>query len=436
MAPDISEGRKAPLSLRIAIIGGGIGGLSAAYCLAKAGHEVTVFESKDEIREAGAGIMATPNVIRLFYRWGLAQKLEAVAQLDHSEGITTFRHTGELLNEWPMGEAFEQETGYPTFQLHRADLINLIHEIASPLVKLRLGSEITSLDATAPSVTLKSGETVSADLIVGADGVHSFVRAALGNPQVNKSTGGFAYRYLIPAEDLLGDPELRSMIDTPGVYIWLGAHKKLVAYGIRGRSILNVAAFLPDDTQTPDTPTGDLDALQGAFAGEPWESRARKIVELAKSRRLLKWKILHNEPLDRWIHPDGPVTLLGDACQVIPPHSGQGAAITIEDAAVLGNLFSRISDRSQIKALLQAYQEIRQPRRTATWLDTMEQTNLIHLPDEEQRRKVPGVPVLGRRKAHELTIPIHCSHDFGYDPDEVVDIWWKKGGEGITAIGD
>ena len=109
--------------------------------------------------------------------------------------------------------------------------------------------------------------------------------------------------------------------------------------------------------------------------------------------------------------------------------------LQLEDAGVLGNLLSRITDHQQLRALLTAYEEIRRPRRSAIWEDTIEGNARAHLPDgEEQRARDAGKPqFLKRRKAHELTIPIHCSHDFGYDADVVVDIWWSR--NGMDALG-
>ena len=109
----------------------------------------------------------------------------------------------------------------------------MLYEIASPLADLRLGAEVVSIDALKASVTLKSGETISAaDLIIGADGVHSVVRPVLGNPQIVKPMRDRAYRYLIPAQDMLKDPELRALIEKPVIYVWNGPHKHLVGYEI------------------------------------------------------------------------------------------------------------------------------------------------------------------------------------------------------------
>ncbi|KAJ8080531.1 hypothetical protein PM082_017364 [Marasmius tenuissimus] len=320
--------------------------------------------------------------------------------------------------------------------MHRADLYNLLHEIASPLIDLRLGVEVASIDTLKPSVTLKSGETISGDIIIGADGVHSVVRSVLGNPQVPKPVGCQAFRYLIPAEDMLEDPELRPLVEKPVIYTWSGPHKHVVGYSIRGGSLLNVVAYVKD-AYVPDTSTGDADAMREAYAKEPWDPRVRKILALAKPEHLVRWTLLHSEPLDRWVHREGPVTLLGDAAHTFSPHYGQGANLALEDAGVLGNLLSRITDRQQLRTLLNAYEEIRRPRRTATWKDTMAGTARAQLPDgEEQRARDASRPQpFKNRKAHELTIPIDCSHDFGYDADAVVDTWWSRNGSSVLRLG-
>ncbi|KAL0570033.1 hypothetical protein V5O48_011931 [Marasmius crinis-equi] len=431
---ELYEGRKSAISLHIVIVGGGIGGLAAAYSLTKAGHKVTVLERKTHIREIGAGIMTTPNGTSLLFKWGLAQKLEEVARSDRTQAIRTFRYTGQPLSAFPMGEHLEREAGYPTFQLHRADLINILHGIAAPLADVRLGCEVTSINASMPSVTLKSGETLSADLIIGADGANSVVRPALGNTQTLKSTGDLNYRYLIPAKDMRQDPELDLLLEEPALNVWHGPHKRVVGYGIRGKSLFNMSVFVPDDTSIPPTTTGDLEAMKRVFVEEPWDSRMRKLLQLASPDGLLKRRMFHCEPLDRWVHPNGPVTLLGDSCHLFPPHLGQGTSLAFEDAGVLGNLLSRLTNQGQLQSLLHAYEEIRRPRRIATWKDTMVQQRLSRLPDgeEQQARDASEPRPFEHRMAHESTIPIDCTHPFGYDADEVVNIWWKKNGGDIA----
>ncbi|KAF9267386.1 FAD/NAD(P)-binding domain-containing protein [Marasmius fiardii PR-910] len=345
---------------------------------------------------------------------------------------------------YTFGEVFEKEAGYPTYQLHRADLHSLLHGVASPIVDLRFGCEVISVDASElmPSVVLKNKEIIQADLIVGADGVHSIIREALGNSQIPIPTNGCVHRVLLPAEDLMKDPELRPLIENPGVLSWIGPQSNsVVGYGIRGKSLYNLVVNVRGDMQDLFTAKGDPNAMREAFqdSDSPWDPRVHKLLSLVKSDHVLKWRMLQSEPLDRWVHMDGPITLLGDACHIFPPRYGQGANLAIEDAAVFGNLFSRITDRRQIKALLHAYEEIRRPRTTAMRQDVMERLARrsalrLSASPEHHTKDVVRPLMMEHRKAHELTIPVHCSHDFGYDADEVVDIWWAEHGREIENL--
>ncbi|ESK94846.1 hypothetical protein Moror_14119 [Moniliophthora roreri MCA 2997] len=321
------------------------------------------------------------------------------------------------------------------YQMHRADLQKMLYELASPHMTLRLGSEVAFIDSSAPSVTLKSGEILSGDLVVGADGIHSIVRRVLGSPQEPEPTHDSTYRYLIPADEMLADPELRPLIETSSLASWLGPEKHVVGYGIRGKSLYNMAVHVPEpEFQVPGvyTTKGNPNHMRAAYdkEGENWDPRVRKLLSLAKSDHVLKFKSLHCKPLDTWVHPAGRVTLLGDACHSFPSHYAQGSALAIEDAAVLGNLFSRLTDHSQIKSLLEAYEAIRRPRASATWLDTMERQVWLHYRDgsnqEARDAGIKDTKIFKHRREHEATIPILCANPYGYDADEVVDIWWKQ----------
>lgn len=225
------SGRKAPLRLHILIVGCGLGGLAAAHCLAHAGHKITVVEAAHAIGEVGAGIQVTPNVSRLLRRWGLGDAIEEVGV--RPEAIVFRRwQTGERVGYTKWAESME-EHGAPYYHIHRADFHKLLFDLAAPNMTLRLKSTVVGLDPDVPSLTLASGEVIRGDLIIGADGVKSYIQqVVLGRTNPAQPTGDAAYRAIIPTSVMLDDPDLKPFVDTPEMTAWMGPGRHLMAYNI------------------------------------------------------------------------------------------------------------------------------------------------------------------------------------------------------------
>ena len=224
--------RKASLTLDIIVVGCGLGGLAAAFCLTQAGHRVTIVESSSVIGDVGAGISSSPNSSRLLLRWGLGKHLDEIAV--KPESFTLRRYdTGECIGLAKRGEAAKKEYGAPTYHIHRADLHKLLYDLVVPHVTILLGSPVTECDPdpVSPSVTLKSGKVLRGDLIVGADGIKSFIQQVVsGGPNPAESTGDAAYRAVIPASVLTQDPELRELIEPPQATSWLAPGRHVIGY--------------------------------------------------------------------------------------------------------------------------------------------------------------------------------------------------------------
>lgn len=224
--------RKASLTLNIIVVGCGIGGLSAAFCLTQAGHRVTIIESSYVLGEIGAGILLHPNVSRLLLRWGLGKHLNEIAV--KPEAVVYRRYsTGETVGYTKFGEALQRPYGAPNYQIHRADLHKLLYNLVAPHVTILLGSPVVGCepDSVSPSVTLESGEVIEADLIVGADGLKSYIqRVVSGKPNPVEPTGDAAYRATIPTSLMKQDPELRELIERPQIATWMAPGRRLVTY--------------------------------------------------------------------------------------------------------------------------------------------------------------------------------------------------------------
>lgn len=232
--PSVYGTRKASLALDIVVVGCGLGGLAAAFCLTQAGHRVTIIESAPVIGEVGAGIQVSPNSTRLLRRWGLGRHLEETAV--KPEGIAFRRYdTGELVGFTTWGDLTEKEYGAPYYHIHRADFHKLLYDLVAPHVNIRLGSTVVGCDPNpvSPSVTLGSGEVVRADLIVGADGVKSYIQQVVsGKPYPAEPTGDAAYRAIIPTSLMMQDPELREFVEHPQMVGWMAPGRHLMAYPI------------------------------------------------------------------------------------------------------------------------------------------------------------------------------------------------------------
>jgi len=226
--------RKASLILNIIVVGCGLGGLGAAFCLTQAGHRVTVIESSSVIGEVGAGIQVSPNSSRLLRRWGLGTHLDDIAV--KPEGIAFRRYdTGERVGFTKWGEVMERDYGAPYYHIHRADFHKLLYDLVSPRVTIMLGSTVVGCDpnSVSPSVTLESGKVMRADLIIGADGVKSYIQQVVsGGPNPAEPTGDAAYRATIPASVMVQDPELREFIEHPQMAGWMAPGRHLMAYPI------------------------------------------------------------------------------------------------------------------------------------------------------------------------------------------------------------
>ncbi|KAK7056692.1 hypothetical protein VNI00_002409 [Paramarasmius palmivorus] len=438
--PVIYDGRKAKERLKILVVGCGLGGLAAAYCLGQAGHEIVVLDSSPVLEEVGAGIQICPNLSRLLIRWGLGPTLEHLTQNDQPKAFTYVRYdTAELVGLAMLGEKMVRDHGAPWQVIHRQQLHEMLFSIAKPFMDLRLGAKVQSVDPDTPSVTLVSGETIFADLIMGADGIHSVVRRSIiGESKIPLSVplGDMAFRALIPASTMMDDPELRDLIENPRLTCWMGPYRHIMGYRVRNGKEYNMVLIAPDDGSTYSwTAEGKVEDVRETFTG--WESRLTKLID--RMPRVLKSKLVIPAPLKEWTHSAGKVVLLGDACHPILPYRAQGAAMAIEDATVLGNLFSRLSDRSQIHDILKAYEDIRMSRVTAMQKGAFENRTLYHIPDgPEQEARDTSMRLAMQQAINEKLSGPEASHSinpwadksklaasFSYDVDVVTDEWCR-----------
>jgi salicylate hydroxylase len=362
-------------ALRIAVVGGGIGGLAAALFLRRAGLEATVYEQSAELREVGAGIVVAPNMVRPLERLGLAARLPEFAV--RLEAAWEFRRwqDGRVLSVQPMGEECLRLYGSHCYVAHRADLLALLRA-ALPTEALRLDRRCVSVrdDVDGAEIVFagRSGRetTVQADVVVGADGIHSVVRSAVVPEIEARFSGLCAFRCLVPAAD--APPMALRPVQT----LWLGPGRHFVHYPISAGRLVNVVAIVPaGDWRTESwTADGAIADLQAEFAG--WDARVLQLVDAATDTK--RWALYDRTPLERW-HA-GRVCVLGDAAHAMLPFFAQGAAQAIEDAVVLAACL-QATDAVGVPAALARYAAIRRPRASEVQRMSRGREVRNHLPD-------------------------------------------------------
>ena len=338
-------------NLSIAIVGAGMGGLAVAGTLRRAGFgNVKVYEQASRFGRIGAGIQMMPNSMKVLRGIGVEDVLRKRAFAPYSH-LNRVWDTGEVTTELAMPESLY---GAPYLCMHRADLHDALASVV-PDGMIELNRKLEGLDQKGGQVTLSfaDGSKAKADLVIGADGVHSTVRDILLGPEKPYNRGRVAYRAVFPAE-LIG----RDI--GPSRTKWWGVDRHIVIYYTRAdRSEVYFVTSVPEPiewaTRESWSAKGDVNELRAAYEGFHPDVRA----VLQGCPDCHKWAILEREPLPTW--STGRVVLLGDACHPMTPYMAQGAATSIEDAAVLTRCLEAI-EGDDIEGALKRYEAHRKPR--------------------------------------------------------------------------
>ncbi len=364
---------------RIHVIGAGIGGLSLALALEKVGLQCEVHEAASELGEVGAGVQIGPNASRVLAHLGLGEALDRVGVRPATGDLRRWED-GAILTSQPLGSEVEATFGHPYFHVHRHDLHSLLRDAVT--APIHLGRRCVGVEETADGVVaaFADGSSVTADVLVGADGVHSAVRTALHGEQPARFSGAAAWRGLIPAEDVA---DLDLPITSTAT---LGPGRHFVYYFVSGGRLLNWVGIAPTESWTTEswTAAGELDEALADFAG--WNSTVTRLIEGMRGRPVYRWAMYDRDPLETW--GEGRVTLLGDACHPMLPYMAQGAAQSIEDAAVLAGVLAHTAGADEPEAALRRYEDLRLERTANVQLAARRNEQLFHLPDgpEQQAR--------------------------------------------------
>jgi len=359
-------------TLSIAIVGSGIGGSAAALSLLKAGFDVEVYERASAVREVGAGIVLTPNAVRVLHHLGLAADLSALGVAP--DAIRQRRwDDGRTLMVTPLVAA----PGKPPmfYTSHRSDVLSMLVGQLPP-ARLHLGHRLTGFTDHGKHVAMQfaGGAQASADIMIGADGIHSTVRELLFGAERPRFTGCVAYRGLVAAERL-------EHLDLPCEdQIWMGPGKHFVHYPVSAGRLVNFVCLIERDTWTKESWTEPGDMKDAFAAYEGWHPEVRSIISSVEETFV--WGLFDRAPLARW--SVGRVTLIGDACHPMLPFMAQGAAQAIEDGATLAGVLGRPGD--DVAAALQRYESLRLPRTARIQTTAAGNKTRNHMPDGPEQR--------------------------------------------------
>ena len=356
---------------RIAVAGAGIGGLAAALALAELGCAVDVYERAGSLEAVGAGVQLSPNASLVLRRLGVLDALGPKA-VGSAEVMMRRARDGAVLARIPLGPAAEARYGAPFLSALRADLqAALLARVARRSeIALHLGRGVEGYAVGGERVALRFNEgTAAADGLIGADGIRSAVRRQLAGDESTPASTRSAFRASVPREAADAEALL------PRSNLWLGRRAHLVHYPVDGGRRVNVVAIVDEGASARNaelwSQPAEAAAVERRFVN--WAAPARRLIAAAPEWR--RWPLFDRPPLARW--SEGAVTLLGDAAHPMLPFLAQGAAQSIEDAAVLADAVSRCG--GDLPAAFSAYEGLRRPRTSRVQAQSARQGTIYHL---------------------------------------------------------
>jgi 6-hydroxynicotinate 3-monooxygenase len=341
--------------MRISIVGAGLGGLVAGAMLQQRGHDVRIFEQAPEFQRLGAGINLGPNVMKVLRHIGVEARLLDIGLRPAAWTSKDFA-TGRTLFRYPFRDHAEAQYGAPYLLIHRGDFHVVLNDAVRPGT-VEFGMRLTDLEERSGAMRLvfANGQEVQADLVIGADGINSRVREVLLGVEVPKYTGYVAHRAILPREAAAGLP----VADDLTKWWSDAAHRDthiVIYYLDRAKSELYFVTGVPEPSWQEGTSfvQADMEELRAAF--KDFHPEVHRLLQATP--QATKWPLFERDPLLLWSR--GRIVLLGDACHPMKPHMGQGAAMAIEDAAILARALDRYAE--DYAAAFAVYERARKER--------------------------------------------------------------------------
>jgi salicylate hydroxylase len=362
---------------KVLIAGAGIGGLTAAACLLQRGIDVDVFEQAPSLGEVGAGIQVSANAGRVYRHIGL---LDSLIEEGCTPSLYRFRlhDTGEVLQTIPLGDSYIERHGVPYITVHRADLHRLLVDrvLALKADAILLGAKATGFEEGASGVELQldNGKTYFGDALVGADGIRSAIRSQIIGLTPTRFTGDASWRVIVPMDRLAPEHQLQS------VDIWVGPGRHTMTYPLRKNTLLNFVGCVekPHWNESSWVARQPWKDMESDFPD--WHPSVRAIIDGADHDDCYCWAMNDRIPVHHW--STQRATLLGDAAHPTLPYMAQGAAMAVEDAAVV----ARALERFNVTEALERYRLHRSSRTERIVNESYANRQLFHQPSHQALR--------------------------------------------------
>ncbi len=352
-------------NVHVLVIGAGIGGLTAALALQRAGLKVSVFEAALQLGELGAGLTISPNATHALEYVGLGPYMAEHGDKPET-GASVHYQTGEALYYTQRNSEFREKYGAEYYQIHRADVHGALADAvrANDANAIHLSHAFKSFVQSGETVsaTFANGQSLTGDVLIGCDGVRSVVRGELFGVEVPRFTGQVAYRGLVDAE-----PVREHIVPTPSSTA-MGPGRIFTRYFVRKGKLVNFVGIARTDAWKEEgwSIPATVDEMLSVYSD--FNEHARAIIKSTPPGQLFKWALFDRNPLPQWTK--GRVTLLGDAAHAMLPFLGMGAAMGFEDGAIIGRCFEA---SSTIDEALARYEKARKERTTMVLLNSRKQ---------------------------------------------------------------
>lgn len=379
------------LTMNVVIVGAGIGGLTAALCLAKSGHDVQLVEQAPEFMDIGAGIQCGANALCVMQYLGVLDRLVSLGVTPNRVEFRDYQ-TGSNLHTMSLGKPYEDKYGAPYLHLHRSDLHRvLLDAFLEPQANgLTLNAKVESYEETTNQVriNLSNGEQLDAELLIGADGINSKIRQQLLGDSPAKFTGNVAWRGVVPVERLS-----EGWMDTV-VSNFVGPKKHMVLYYLRQKRLANFVGVVENKTWTDNSwhAKAPWEELNNDF--KDWHTTVTSIINAVDKDSCYRWALYDHQPFSNW--SSERVTLLGDAAHSSLPFMASGAAMAIEDGRILQRAIDQAFDLADG---LDLYQRNRFERTAKIQITSARAGNLYHFESRFMRKAAfTALKVLGSRQ--------------------------------------